>query len=229
MVKIETIDSSKYQVSLSDGIMYNLQNGDLALVDDAKNAGTYTVVLSDQGQKNIQALDKGKLYDWSFNTGKNASFIIDPAPVVITPNSVSKVAGTTDPSLSAKVSGVIGDDKINYTLSRVQGDTVGDYPINVVAESTQNPNYDVKIQSGAVLHITPAEKTLTGSDYTMYIGSPTPTAKDFKASATNENAQSEDVDVDLSQAKLTTAGTYDVKLSTSDSQEKMVKLKCLEK
>ncbi len=46
---------SNYSVSLSSGDSYTLKDGDIAVKDNAADAKTYQVDLTDQGQKNIEA------------------------------------------------------------------------------------------------------------------------------------------------------------------------------
>ncbi|MGH1647976.1 BspA family leucine-rich repeat surface protein [Enterococcus gilvus] len=66
--------------------------------------------------------------------------------------------------------------------------------------------------------------TLEGADYTMTIGDPQPTASDFKASATDKNGNPTEVAIDFSEVDFNHVGVYDVTLSTSDGQSKVVKL-----
>ena len=68
------------------------------------------------------------------------------------------------------------------------------------------------------------KQSITGSDFSMYVGDKTPTASDFKASATDKDGKASEVTVDLSKADLTKAGTYDVTLKSADGQSKVVKL-----
>ena len=67
-------------------------------------------------------------------------------------------------------------------------------------------------------------QSITGSDFSMYVGDPTPTVTDFKGSATDKTGAASEVTVDLSQADLKTAGTYMVTLTSADGQTKEVKL-----
>ncbi|MCT0449089.1 BspA family leucine-rich repeat surface protein [Lactococcus lactis] len=68
------------------------------------------------------------------------------------------------------------------------------------------------------------ETYINGSDFSMYVGDKTPTASDFKASATDKDGKTSEVTVDLSKADLTKAGTYDVTLKSAEGQSKVVKL-----
>ena len=220
----QTFNNADYQITLSNGSTYTIQSGDLALNTPAKNAGTYQVVLTPQGLNNIGQQVNNTLYNWTVQNN-DAEFVIDKAPITITANDVSKVAGTTDPNLSATVTmpNITDGDTPIYTLSRTPGEDVGTYPITVGYNATDNPNYDIQAVNGN-LQITAAAKTISGSNYVMHAGDPTPTAKDFNATATDENDQPEIVNVDLNNANLKANGTYTVTLSTSDGQTKNVEL-----
>lgn len=226
----QTPDYSKYAVELSDGTTYTLQSGDLVVAgDDSKDAGTYMVTLSQQGIDNISKLPQSNLYNWSGNIDDTATYTINKANVTITADSVSKYAGETDPALTATFTGpatLLNHDDLQYTVERVAGDDVGEYPISISYNA--NPNYNVTVVNGT-FEVLPSKSSLAGSDYTMYIGDPAPTVSDFKASATDENGNPEAVILDLSKADYSKAGDYEVGLSTADGQKKTVVLHVLSK
>lgn len=92
--------------------------------------------------------------------------------------------------------------------------------------------YSVKYTYGnesvtADVEVSPSKASLAGSDYTMYIGDPVPSASSFKASATNNGGETEPVQVDLSKANYKVAGDYNVELSAEDNQTKTVVLHVL--
>ncbi len=68
----------------------------------------------------------------------------------------SKVFGTDDPTFTASFSGLQASDTIAYTLSRIPGETVGDYVIG--ASVAINNNYNVTVNNG-LLTITAAPAT----------------------------------------------------------------------
>ena len=74
---------------------------------------------------------------------------VTPAVVTVKADNKTKVYGTTDPELTATVTGIIGDDKISYTLSRSKGESVGDHAINVTGDMTQG-NYKVEYAPGTL-------------------------------------------------------------------------------
>ena len=74
---------------------------------------------------------------------------VTPAVVTVKADNKTKVYGTTDPELTATVTGIIDDDKISYTLSRANGESVGDHAINVTGDMTQG-NYKVEYAPGTL-------------------------------------------------------------------------------
>ena len=86
-----------------------------------------------------------------------------PKAVTVTAQAASKFVGEDDPTLTATVEGVVGTDKINYTISRAEGETPGEYAISVTGEATQG-NYVVTFVNGAKLTITakPGDINLDG-------------------------------------------------------------------
>ncbi|MBR4232666.1 MAG: S-layer homology domain-containing protein, partial [Oscillospiraceae bacterium] len=75
---------------------------------------------------------------------------------------------STDPELTATVTGAVAGDTINYTLSREPGQGVGEYAITV--ELGDNPNYDVTVIETGKFVITNAiiTITITGDSSTQY-------------------------------------------------------------
>lgn len=86
-----------------------------------------------------------------------------PKAVTVTAQAASKFVGEDDPTLTATVEGVVGTDKINYTISRAAGETPGEYAITVTGEAVQG-NYVVTFVNGAKLTITakPGDINLDG-------------------------------------------------------------------
>lgn len=126
--------------------------------------------------------------------------------VTVTADDTTKVYGKADPKLTATVVGVAEGDEISYTLTRQEGENVGEYVITPSGETTQG-NYSITYKTGT-LTITPnteevtvkitgnsatevydaTEKSVTG--YTTDVGEKTITvalAKDSKAEAKGTN------------------------------------------
>ncbi|MBQ6481419.1 MAG: DUF11 domain-containing protein, partial [Anaerolineaceae bacterium] len=70
-------------------------------------------------------------------------------PVIVEAENKNKVYGEADPQLTAKVSGLIGGDTINYELSREPGEDVGMYTITPSGDDVQG-NYEVIYRPGTL-------------------------------------------------------------------------------
>lgn len=77
----------------------------------------------------------------------NGFLKVTPAAVTVTANEASKTEGAEDPELTATVVGLFGEDTIEYSLSRTEGETVGTYNIEATGEETQG-NYRVNYVPG---------------------------------------------------------------------------------
>ena len=80
----------------------------------------------------------------------NGFLKVTPAAVTVTANDVYKEEGAEDPELTATISGLVGEDTedlINYTLTRAEGEGIGDYVITVTGEEQQG-NYRVEYVNG---------------------------------------------------------------------------------
>ena len=88
-------------------------------------------------------------------------------PVTVTANSYQKTFGETDPKFTAKVEGTLGNDKVDYKLSREKGKDVGTYTITPTGDEKQG-NYKVTYKPGT-LTIVAAQRT-TELSVTSYNG-----------------------------------------------------------
>ncbi|WP_157050066.1 leucine-rich repeat protein, partial [Levilactobacillus acidifarinae] len=218
-----TLDATQYAIVLPDpnGSTIQLRPGDLE-VPTATTVGTYAVTLSQQGINYLNEQAASQMYEWTNSTDTGLTYTIVPAPVTITVADQTKYAGDADPVLTATVTNAASNGvPVNYTLARTAGEAAGNYAIQATAND--NPNYNVTVKAGT-LTILPSEQSLTGSDYAMTVGDAEPTLTDFNATATDNHGETIPVTMDLSQADLTKAGTYDVVLSTADGQSKTVTL-----
>ena len=77
----------------------------------------------------------------------NGFLKITPAAVTVTANNIAKEEGEADPELTATVEGLIGEDTIEYTLARAEGEQIGDYEITVTGEEQQG-NYRIEYIPG---------------------------------------------------------------------------------
>ena len=98
---------------------------------------------------------------------KTGTVEITKRPVTVTANSCQKTFGEADPEFTAKVEGTLGNDKVDYTLSREKGENVGTYTITPTGDEKQG-NYTVTYKPGT-LTIVAAQRT-TELSVTSYNG-----------------------------------------------------------
>ena len=78
-----------------------------------------------------------------------ADFTIAKRPATVTPDNKSKVYQEKDPDLTYKVDGVLdGETLKGITLTRAEGENVGEYAITAAADVGANPNYEVTFAEG---------------------------------------------------------------------------------
>lgn len=133
------------------GLTYNAQEqtgveaarGYTLTGNTATDAGTYTATAT---------LESG--YMWSDHTiaPKSIEWTIAKKAATVTAAAAQKTWNESDPQLTAQVNGTIGQETLNYTLARAQGEDIGKYDITVTPGS--NPNYDVT-PTGAKFTINP--------------------------------------------------------------------------
>ena len=104
------------------------------VVTEMKNAGTYTFTITGIGAY-VGTYEK--------------SYTINKKPVTVTADNKTKTVGENDPTLTAAVTGLVGSDTVNYTLSRASGETVGTYTITPSGEAEQG-NYTVTYKTGTL-------------------------------------------------------------------------------
>ena len=98
---------------------------------------------------------------------KTGTVEITRRPVTVTANSYQKTFGETDPEFTAKVKGTLGNDKVDYKLSREKGEDVGDYVITPAGEAAQG-NYKVTYKTGTLTIV--AAQRATALSVTSYNG-----------------------------------------------------------
>ncbi len=77
----------------------------------------------------------------------DGSLTITPASVTVTVDNKTKKQGEADPTYTATVKGLYGNDKVEYTLSRKTGEAVGEYAIEATGDELQG-NYKVEYVAG---------------------------------------------------------------------------------
>ncbi len=114
-------------------------------------------------------------YTITYNT---ANFTINKATASVTPTAISKIYGTSDPTLTGAITGFVAGDNVTATYTRTPGETVagGPYTISaVVAPSGVLGNYNITYDTAeftinkATASVTPnaASKIYGTSDPTM--------------------------------------------------------------
>ncbi len=127
-------------ITVKDGTDKTLSEGTdytVTLPSGRVNAGNYTVTVT----------AKEDSTDYAGSTTK--TFTIDPKEITIKADNKTKVYDkdtSTDPALTATVTGAVAGDTLNYTLSRAEGQAVGSYEITVTPGS--NANYTVSTEKG---------------------------------------------------------------------------------
>lgn len=178
--------------SATGGTMqYKLGDGEWGTaIPTATAAGTYTVnyrVVGDSNHNDISL------------TGIQVT--IAKAAVTVTANDAGKVYGADDPVLTATVTGLVGSDKVTYTISRNTGEAVGEYAITPAGDVNQG-NYTVTYVP-ATFTIAQREVTLTwGTSSFTYDGQP------HAPTATAENVVSGDTVTVTVTGAQTNAGEY---------------------
>ena len=102
--------------------------------------------ITDVGTLNVKAKAENKNYkdvtvDYTLKVTRKA--------VTVTADNKSKLFGETDPKLTAKVAGTLGNDTVEYKLSRKTGEAVGKYEITVKGDKLQG-NYTVTYAVGTL-------------------------------------------------------------------------------
>ena len=121
-------------------------NGEIGV--SATDCGTYQLVLDESA---FSYDDPNVVASFVVNNGWMK---ITPAQVTVAANPAEKQAGEADPELTATVTGLYGEDTVDYTFERYPGEDAGEYIIDVTGEEKQG-NYKVQYVPG-VMTITEA-------------------------------------------------------------------------
>ena len=114
---------------------------------DNTNAGTATVTITGIG---------------NYGGMMEKTFTIAPKPVTVTANDQTKEYGEADPTLTATVEGLVGEDVITYSVSRAEGEAVGEYAITPTGDASQG-NYTVNYVAGTMTITSNPTLTLTAN------------------------------------------------------------------
>ncbi|MBQ9531864.1 MAG: InlB B-repeat-containing protein [Eubacterium sp.] len=164
------------------------------------NAGEYAITVTPGENPNYDV------------TALNGVFTITKksADVTVTANNLGKVYGEDDPELTAVVTGLVGDDTLNYTLSRAEGENVGEYAITVTLGD--NPNYDAAALNGTFT-ITKKDATVTADNLSKVYGEDDP-----ELTATVDGTVGEDtLNYTLSRAEGENVGEYEITVNPGEN------------
>ena len=118
--------------------------------DKKLKAGTdYTVEYSTSDFTNVGTIEvviKGK---GNYTGTVTRTYKITPKSVTVTADNKSKVFGEKDPEWTATVDGTLGNDTVDYTLTREAGEAAGKYEITVKGDKLQG-NYTVTYVAGTL-------------------------------------------------------------------------------
>ena len=118
--------------------------------DKKLKAGTdYTVEYSTKNFKDVGTIDVTITGIGNYSGTVTRTYKITPKSVTVTAEDKTKVFGETDPELTAKVAGTLGNDTVDYTLSREAGEAAGKYEITVKGDKSQG-NYTVTYAAGTL-------------------------------------------------------------------------------
>ena len=118
--------------------------------DKKLKAGTdYTVEYSTKNFKDVGTIDVTITGKGNYTGTVTRTYKITPKSVTVTAEDKTKVFGETDPKLTAKVAGTLGNDTVEYTLSRETGEAAGKYEITVKGDKLQG-NYKVTYVAGTL-------------------------------------------------------------------------------
>ena len=118
--------------------------------DKKLEAGTdYTVEYSTKNFKDVGTIDVTITGIGNYTGTVTRTYKITPKSVTVTADNKTKVFGETDPKLTAKVAGTLGNDTVDYKLSRKDGEAAGKYEITVKGDKLQG-NYKVTYAAGTL-------------------------------------------------------------------------------
>ena len=107
----------------------------------------YTVEYSTKNFKDVGTIDVTITGIGNYTGTVTRTYKITPKSVTVTAEDKTKVFGETDPKFTAKVVGTLGNDTVEYTLSRETGEAAGKYEITVKGDKLQG-NYTVTYVAG---------------------------------------------------------------------------------
>ena len=109
----------------------------------------YTVEYSTKNFKDVGTIDVTITGIGNYTGTVTRTYKITPKSVTVKAEDKTKVFGETDPKLTAKVDGTLGNDTVEYTLTRETGEAAGKYTITPSGKAEQG-NYSVTYATGTL-------------------------------------------------------------------------------
>jgi len=204
-----------------DGVSHSISNYTYSINNPeyTVNDFTFTGTATASGT-NVGTYSMGLSASQFTNTNprfKDVTFLVTDGFVKITgkPVTVTAIAksktydnnSSTDPALTATVSGTLGTDTVTYTISRASGQNAGEYTITPTGSTVQG-NYTVSYVT-AKFTINPASVTLTANSGTKTYSGSSQSVSGFTASVSGLTFAS----TVNATGSGTNAGTYNVTFS----------------
>ncbi|MDD2888703.1 MAG: MBG domain-containing protein, partial [Aliarcobacter sp.] len=146
----KTYDSTTIATFDTLGTLSGFVEGEIVTITatgtfDSKNVGerivtfTYTLEngLNDELASNYSLLN---------TTTVDSSVVINPKPITVSANDLSKVFGSDEPLLTYTTEGLIGSDSLEGSLQRASGENTGEYTIS--KGNLANSNYSINFKKG---------------------------------------------------------------------------------
>ena len=169
------------------------------LREDGEDVGQYRITPSGVASDN---------YLISFADG---TFTVDPRPITVKGDELSKIYGENDPALTYTITegNLVGDDKLSGGLSRAPGENTGVYGIEQDS-LTAGENYDLTFIDGE-LSILPKSLSITALDQTKIYGEEDPQfAADYSGFAFDEDKSVLEGVLSFDRETGEGVGTYDI-------------------
>ena len=136
-------------------------------------AENYTVTYIDNIHAGEATVQIRNTEDGDYIINKDAEFHILPLEIDLTADNKTKVYGEDDPTLTATPSELVAGDVLVYTVTRAEGENVGQYLITVSVTADANPDYEITAKTG-VFTITAKGVTVTADDISKTYGEDDP-------------------------------------------------------
>ncbi len=180
------------------------------------NAGSYNISLGSG--------TKAANYAITFDNS-NKAFSIDPRPVNVSANALTKTYGDSDPSLTWSAEsqstgrGLLAGDSFNGALSRIAGENVKAENYAITQNTLENSNYAINY-TGNYLSIQPRHITLNALAATKIYGEPDPALAVTISNGSLGNITVTDALTDvtgtLNRQTGSTPGIYDIALGSGN-------------